>query len=233
MKLFMIVAMALVGTLFTATTTPAQESHIVTYEGTPGASSKRPDFTNALIAIDFTGPAADSATTMFRRLGAKRFNVGENPCIAPETVICVRLIKGNPMQSTSYGTSSAYGTRGGFSTNGSFSGQLYPITLRVSIVDYNDGSTRPTIPLGEATCLAPAGSGSEWSSSYGRNGGGSYQSSSSGNLDSTIGIAVAHDLDALLLKGSLKNSLRKFLAWGTSAQWIPGANDTVRKYFAQ
>ncbi len=233
MKQFMIVAMAVIAVFFSTGATSAQESHIVTYEGKSDASSKRPDFTNTLIAIDFSGTAAETATAMFRRLGANRFNVGSNPCIAPENVICVRFSQESPIQSTSYGTTSSYGGRGGFSASGSFNGQLYPITLHVFLVVYNDGVTRPTIPLGDATCLAPAGSGSEWSSSYGRNGGGNYQSSSSGGLDSTIGVAISHDLDALLLKGSLRNSLRKFLAWGTNAQWIPGANDTVHKYFAQ
>lgn len=207
------------------------QSHVVTYEGDANASSRRPDFTHATIAIDFGGPAAEKATALFRHLGARRFNVGHNVCVSPETVIvCVRLEEGAPTQAAGSGYTSSYGSRGGFSTGASFSGEFVPITLKVFLVK-NEGATYTTVPLGEAMCTASSGSGTEYSSSYGRNGGGSYQSSSSGGL--SINPAVNQDMDMLLEKGSLAHSLDKFLSWGVQGGWIPGADQTVKIAFAQ
>ena len=213
----------------------AQASHVVTYEGDANANSKRPNFKGTLIAVDFPGQTATETTSLFRHLGARRFNVGTNPCIVGETVVCVRITVGEPIQSSGSGMISGYSGHGGYSTGGSFSGQLYPITLTVFLVVYdpNDGGNRPTILLGQATELAPAGSGSSFSSSYGSHGGGMYNTSDSNDLSATIGVAVEHDLNALLLRGSFKNVVKKFCALGTEAQWIPGANETVKKYFAQ
>jgi len=216
--------------LFSVGTMVAQQSHVVTYDGDANASSKRPHFAGALIAVDFGGPAAERATTLFRHLGARRFNVGHNPCVSPEKVIvCVRIEQGTPIQASGSGQSASYGSHGGFSSGGSFSGQFYPITLRVFLVE-NEGATYKTVPLGEAMCFASSGSGSEYSSSYGNNGGGSYYSSSSGGL--SIDPAVKQDMDMLLLKGSLAHSLDKFLSWGVQGGWIPGADLTVKNAFA-
>jgi hypothetical protein len=218
--------------LMSAAVLVAQETqnHIVTYEGGADANSHRPDFAGATIAIDFEGPAARKAVDLFHHLGATHFVIGHNPCVSstPVDVVCVRIIQGIPGSAQS----SNYGSHGGISTGGSSSGQLTPIILTVFLVEYNDGATRPTIPLGDAMCYASSGSGSEWSSGSGKSGSWSYMSSSTTDLSgSNSGVAIAQDLDALLMKMSWKNSLSKFLAMGNNAGWIPGANETVAEHF--
>ena len=220
--------------LMSAAVLVAQDSqnHIVTYEGGVNASTHRPNFTNATIAIDFEGPAARKATDLFYRLDARHFVVGHNVCVSTVTVVCVRIVKGASEQVSGSSQSSNSGNRGGITTGGSSSGELTPITLTVFIVDYNNGAIRPTIPLGDATCNASSGSGSEWSSGSSQSGSWSYMSSSTTELSaSNSGVAISQDLDSLLMKMSWKNSLSKFLAMGTNAGWIPGADVTVAMYF--
>ncbi len=206
----------------------AQEARIVHYDADAKADSKRPDFKGSVIAIDFDGTTAVTAKALFMKLGARNFSEGKNPCVIGQTVICVRVSVGNPMQASSNGQISGYGGSG-YTTGGSFSGQLYPINLDVFLVVYNkdDGGDRPTIPLGRASCLAPAGSGSSFSSSYGRNGGGTYSSNDSSDLNATMGNAVNQDLTRLLSR----NVLGQFLAWGTYAKWLPGADTAVKNAF--
>lgn len=225
------IALTVVSMLFAFTEkTAAQEARIVHYDTSANASSKRPDFKGAVIAIDFGGTAALNAKTLFVKLGATDFVEGKNPCVIAHTVVCVRFSEGESVQSSSYGGISNYGGHGGYSSNGSFSGTLTPISLTVFLVVYdpNDGGNRPTIMLGQASALAPAGSGSEWSSSYGRGAAGTYYSGGTSDLGATIGTAVNQDLNALLSK----NLFNKFLAWGTYAKWVPGADATVKDTFA-
>jgi hypothetical protein len=209
----------------------AQEAHIVHYDADANASVKRPDFKGAAIAIDFGGTAAINAKVLFMKLGARDFVEGQNPCVVGQNVICVRISVGKPQQFSSSGQIGGYGS-GGYSGGGSFSGNLYPVTLDVFLVKYDkdDGGHRPTIELGQAMCLTPAGSGTEYSSSYGRNGsGGSYTSTSTSSLDATVGNAVRQDLNRLLSRSAFS----QFLAWGTYAKWLPGAGNAVKEAFKQ
>ena len=95
--------------------------------------------------------------------------------------------------------------------------------------DEKNGGERPTVPLGHAQCLAPAGSGTSYSSSYGRNGGGTYYSSSTSDLNAEMENAVRQNMNALLSR----NAFNKFLAWGTYAKWLPGADTEVKNVFGR
>ena len=228
MKLTIRFLMCIALVLVCVGTAPAQEASIVHYSADAKADSKRPDFKHALIAIDFGGTSAVSAKALFMKLGARDFVEGQNPCSYQRNLVCVRVSVGDPMQVSSSGQIGGYGNSGYYS-GGSFSGSNYPITLDVFLVKYNEknGGDRPTVPLGQATSLAPVGSGTSFASSYGSNGGGSMQSSSSGDLSSTMGNAVNQDLNELLSR----NMFSKFLAWGTYAKWLPGADVAVQDTF--
>lgn len=229
MKKFAIKVFAWTGLiLFSTLVALAQTAYVVHYDADAKADSKRPDFKGALIAIDFGGTSAVNIKGLFMKLGARDFVQGENPCIYPHDLICVRVSVGGAMQVSSSGEIGGYG-RGGYYTGGSFSGNLYPINLDIFIVKYdkNNGGERPTVPLGHAQCLAPAGSGSSFSSSYGSHGGGTYYENDSSGLDATMGNAVRQDMNALLSR----NAFSKFLAWGTYAKWFPGANTEVKDAF--
>jgi len=206
----------------------AQQAQIVHYDADAKADSKRPDFKGALIAIDFVGTSAVSAKDLFMKLGARDFVEGKNPCDYSRTLICVRISVGSPMQVSSSGQIGGYGGSG-YQTGGSFSGNLYPINLDVFIVKYDkdNGGERPTLPLGHSQCLAPAGSGSSFSSSYGSRGGGTYYASDSSDLNATMGNAVGQDLNRLLSR----NAFSQFMAWGTFGKWFPGADTAVKDAF--
>ena len=214
--------------LFCVSIAPAQEASIVHYSADAKADSKRPDFKHVLIAIDFGGTSAVSAKALFMKLGARDFVEGQNPCVYPKTLVCVRVSVGTPMQVSSSGQFGGYGNNGYYS-GGSFTGSDYPINLDVFLVKYDkkNGGDRPTVPLGQASALAPVGSGTSFASSYGYNGGGSMESSSSGDLASAMGNAVNQDMNALLSR----NLINKFLAWGTYAKWLPGADIAVQDAF--
>lgn len=206
----------------------AQKASIVHYDADAKADSKRPDFKGSLIAIDFGGTSAVNAKDLFMKLGARDFVEGKNPCVYPHDLICIRVSVGGAMQVSSSGQSGGYG-RNGYQSGGSFSGSLYPINLDVFLVKYDEknGGERPTVPLGHAQCLAPAGSGSSFSSSYGSRGGGMYQESDSSDLNATIGNAVRQDLNRLLSR----NAFSQFMAWGTYSKWFPGADTEVKDAF--
>jgi hypothetical protein len=208
----------------------AQEARIVHYDADAKADSKRPDFKGALIAIDFGGTSAVSVKDLFMRLGARDFVEGKNPCVFAHTLICVRVSVGGAMQVSSSGQSGGYGGNG-YQSGGSFSGSLYPVNLDVFLVKYDEknGGERPTLPLGHAQCLASAGSGTSYSSSYGSRGGGTYYTSSTNDLDADMGNAVRQDMNALLSR----NALNKFLAWGTYSKWFPGADNAVKDAFGR
>jgi hypothetical protein len=228
MKRLIIVAMVVVASLFETGIALAQEASIVHYDADAKADSKRPDFKGALIAIDFGGTSAVSAKDLFMKLGARDFVEGKNTCVYQHDLICVRVSVGSPMQVSSSGQIGGYG-RGGYQSGGSFSGDLYPINLDVFLVKYDkdNGGERPTLPLGHAQCLAPAGSGSSFSSSYGGRGGGTYSSNDTSDLNATIGNAVRQDLNRLLSR----NAFSQFMAWGTYVKWFPGADTAVKDAF--
>jgi hypothetical protein len=208
--------------------TLAQEARVVHYDADAKADSKRPDFKGALIAIDFGGTSAISAKDLFMKLGARDFVEGKNPCVYGQTLICVRISVGDAMQVSSSGQIGGYG-RSGYQSGGSFSGSLYPINLDVFLVKYDkdNGGERPTLSLGHSQCLAPAGSGSSFSSSYGSRGGGMYSSNDSSDLNATIGNAVRQDLNRLLSR----NAFSQFMAWGTYVKWFPGSDAAVKDAF--
>jgi hypothetical protein len=208
----------------------AQEARVVHYDADAKADSKRPDFKGALIAIDFSGTSAVSAKDLFMKLGARDFVEGKNPCVFGHTLICVRVSVGGAMQVSSSGQTGGYG-RSGYQAGGSFSGSLYPVNLDVFLVKYdeNNGGERPTIALGHSQCLASAGSGTSYSSSYGSRSGGTYYSASTNDLNAEMGNAVRQDMNALLSR----NALNKFLAWGTYAKWFPGADTEVKNVFGR
>jgi hypothetical protein len=214
--------------LFCAGIALAQEAQIVHYDADAKADSKRPDFKGALIAIDFGGTSAVSAKDLFMKLGARDFVEGNNPCVFGHDLICVRVSVGSAMQVSSSGQSGGYGGNG-YQSGGSFSGSLYPVSLDVFLVKYDEknGGERPTVPLGHSQCLAPAGSGTSYSSSYGSRGGGTFYSSSTNDLNAEMGNAVRQDMNALLSR----NALNKFLAWGTYSKWFPGADTAVADAF--
>ena len=90
--------------LFSVGIAIAQQAQIVHYDAPEKASSKRPDFKGAVIAIDFGGTAAINAQAYFMKLGARDFVKGNNPCVVDRTIICVRTSVGSPMQLSSYGS---------------------------------------------------------------------------------------------------------------------------------
>jgi hypothetical protein len=206
----------------------AQEARVVHYDADAKADSKRPDFKGALIAIDFGGTSAVSVKDLFMKLGARDFVEGHNPCVFGHTLVCVRISVGGAEQVSSSGQSGGYGGNG-YQSGGSFSGSLYPVSLDVFLVKYDEknGGERPTVPLGHSQCLAPAGSGTSYSSSYGSRGGGTYYSSSTSDLNAEMGNAVRQDMNALLSR----NALNKFLAWGTYSKWFPGADTEITNAF--
>jgi hypothetical protein len=214
--------------LFCAWPALAQQARVVHYDADAKADSKRPDFKGALIAIDFGGTSAVSVKDLFMKLGARDFIEGKNPCVFGHTLICVRVSVGGAMQVSSSGQIGGYGGSG-YQSGGSFSGSLYPVSLDVFLVKYdeNNGGERPTVPLGHAQSLAAAGSGTSYSSSYGSRGGGTYYASSTNDLNADMGNAVRQDMNALLNR----NALSKFLAWGTYAKWFPGGDTEVKDAF--
>ncbi len=224
MKGITIVATVLLG----VGTVLAQEANIIHYDAGTKTDSRRPDFRGAVIAFDFGGTTAVNAKALFMKLGARDFSEGKNPCTISQSVICVRISVGGPMQVSSSGQIGGYGS-GGYYSGGSFSGNLYPINLDVFLIKYDkeNGGDRQTVPLGHAQCFASAGSGSSFSASYGSRGGGSSYSTESSDLDATIGNAVRQDLNRLLSR----NAVSQFLAWGTYAKWLPGADAAVENTF--
>jgi hypothetical protein len=208
----------------------AQEARIVHYDADAKADSKRPDFKGTLIAIDFGGTSAVNIKDLFMKLGARDFVEGKNPCVIGKTLICVRVSVGDAMQVSSSGQIGGYGGNG-YQSGGSFSGSLYPVNLDVFLVKYDEknGDERPTVALGHAQCLASAGSGTSYSSSYGSRGGGAYYTSSTNDLNADMGNAVRQDMNALLNR----NAFSKFLAWGTYAKWFPGADTEVKDVFGR
>jgi hypothetical protein len=216
--------------LFSVGIALAQEARVVHYDADAKADSKRPDFKGALVAIDFRGTSAVNAKDLFMRLGARDFVEGKNPCVFGHTLVCVRVSVGGAMQVSSSGQSGGYGS-GGYQSGGSFSGSLYPVNLDVFLVKYDEknGGERPTVPLGHSQCLAAAGSGTSYSSSYGSHGGGTYSSSSTSDLNAEMGNAVRQDLNRLLSK----NAFSQFMAWGTYVKWFPGADTEVKNAFVR
>jgi len=214
--------------LFCAGIALAQEARVIHYDADAKADSKRPDFKGALIAIDFGGTSAVSAKDLFMKLGARDFVEGRNPCVFGHTLVCVRISVGGAMQVASSSQMGGYGGNG-YQSGGSFNGSLYPINLDVFLVKYDEknGGERPTVPLGHSQCLAPAGSGSSFSSSYGNRGGGTYYESDSSDLNATIGNAVRQDLNRLLSR----NAFSQFMAWGTYSKWFPGADTEITNAF--
>lgn len=227
-KIFVAMCVVVLSAIFTTNNAIAQ-AHIVHYDTSGKIDSKRPDFKNTVVAIDFGGTAAVNAKTLFMKLGVKDFSEGNKPCVIDQTVICMSINVGAPMNVSSYGGGSGYTNNGGSYNQSSFSGKLYPINVTVELIErHKDGSTN-VVPLGSASCLAPAGSSSEWISNSGRRGGGSFNASATSGLDSTMGLAVNKDITHLL-DPSL---MRRLFATGTYAKWLPGADTSVKAAFAE
>jgi hypothetical protein len=208
----------------------AQDSRIVHYDTDASASSKRPDFKGALIAIEFGGTVGMNAKALFMKLGARDFVQGDNPCVIARDVVCAQVTVGEPQAGTFYSQTNGGGGFG-FSVGGSFSGEAYPITLHVLLIKYDKENRRQQTPieLGEAMSLAQVGSGTSYSSSYGRHGGGSSSSSSTTSLNGTMGGAADQDVNRLLHH----NGLVRFFSGGAYAKWVPGADSAVKEAFQQ
>ena len=210
------------------------QGHIVTYQATGKLTQNRPDFTNAIIAMDFQGPVVESAKNTFRELGASKFSEpdfpGANPCKVPAiTVVCVSLQIGQGIELSSSSSSSSYGSSTGVYGQASFSGQLFPINVVVSIMHNDKNGNTSTTPLAMATDIAAVGNSYESFGSYGRYSGGAFSITTTGGLDSAIGNSIHRDFVCLLGSG-----LSRFLNAKTfDRPWRPGADQEVALAFAE
>jgi hypothetical protein len=232
-NLLVVVALTIASAHFaTGTTAFSQEAQIVHYDdaGEHG-KAKRPDFSKAVIAIDFLAADAGSAVTakdLFMKLGARDFSQGENPCSIQRDVICVRIEVGPGMPVSTSGTSYGLGSRGGGSTSGSFSGKNYSVMIKVFLVQFNGGDRR-TIMLGESSDLAPEGTGYSSSTSYNGGSAGGMNTGGTSSLASVRQNSANKALTSLLSK----NGLARFISCGEYAKWYIGADKMVQQSFRQ
>lgn len=213
--------------LFSAAVMVAQEVNVVHYGSNGGGTSKRPDFSKALVGIQISGAPAATARYLFSQLGAG-INETPTPCAADQDIVCVTIQLGKGQSVSASGYTSGYGTRGGSYSSGSFSGTNYPVTAVVTLIKYNGGKRTIEI-LGEAQETAPQGTGSSSSYGYGRNGGGGITTGGTSTLASTYDRAAENALTTLLSK----HAMARFLTCGDYEHWYKGADVLVRQAFGK
>jgi hypothetical protein len=211
-----------------------EPTHIVHYGDAPQLDTHRPIFKGTTIAIDLREPFRKTAFDELRQLHVGDFIVGKLPCDkATETVICITAqVEGGVSNVAASSYSSGYGSNGGVSNQASFNGSLSNLVVFVTLYRHEADGSVTKLYLGSETTIAPAGSSTEYMSSYGGTSSGSFGYSTTSGLDGSVTKAISDDLTSLFVSGhSWKGFGKKLLAVKFFSPWSPGADTEVEKAF--